>query len=247
MLNFICSGVRAKNEIICEIGGVELTVVIDSGSKYNIVDGRAWEFLKKNEVQVSNQRTSTDINFNAFGENPLTFMGVFEAKVETAKRSMLADFYVFKDYGRVLIDYDTAISLGILKLGESINQVDVTEKASKFKNIVVNIPINRDVTPVVQPYRKIPVPLEDATNVKIDELLSNGIIEKVDGPSSWVSPLVVVPKIDGVRVCVDMRRANQAVERENHPLPTIEDFLPHMGEAKWFTKLDVKDAYHQVN
>lgn len=43
-----------------------------------------------------------------------------------------------------------------------------------------------------------------------------------------------------------MRRANEAVKRENHPLPTMEDFMPHLGKGKFFTKLDVKSAYHQV-
>lgn len=36
-------------------------------------------------------------------------------------------------------------------------------------------------------------------------------------------------KADGdIRLCVDMRRANQVVERENHSLPTMEDILPHL-------------------
>lgn len=112
----------------------------------------------------------------------------------------------------------------------------MNEVAGKIKGIVVNIPIDRNVVPVAQPYRRIPVPLEDTVNSKIDELSSLGIIEKVNGPSPWISPLVVVPKEGDVRVCVDMRRAYEAVDRENHPLPTMEDFLPHMSEAQWFTK-----------
>lgn len=43
-----------------------------------------------------------------------------------------------------------------------------------------------------------------------------------------------------------MKRANEAVIRENYPLPTMEDFLPHIGKGRVFTKLDVKDAFHQV-
>lgn len=59
--------------------------------------------------------------------------------------------------------------------------------------------------------------------------------------------MVIVPKkIGDVRICVDMLRANEAVERENHPLPTIEDFLPQLGQAQYFSKLDIKHAYHQV-
>lgn len=43
-----------------------------------------------------------------------------------------------------------------------------------------------------------------------------------------------------------MRRANGAILRENHPLPTMDQLLPKMRNAKYFTKLDIKDAFHQV-
>jgi len=40
------------------------------------------------------------------------------------------------------------------------------------------------------------------------------IIERAEGPTSWVSPIVVAPKKTGIRICVDMRAANQVIERE---------------------------------
>lgn len=43
-----------------------------------------------------------------------------------------------------------------------------------------------------------------------------------------------------------MRRANMAIKRENHPLPTMDQLLPKMREAKLFTKLDIKDAFHHI-
>ena len=52
---------------------------------------------------------------------------------------------------------------------------------------------------------------------ELDELLKLDIIEKVEGePTPWVSPIVTPPKKDGkeIRLCVDMREANQAVKRE---------------------------------
>lgn len=63
---------------------------------------------------------------------------------------------------------------------------------------------------MTQPYRRVPVALEEAVDKKIDELLKQGIIEVVNGPSKWISPVVVVPKENYVRICVDMRRANEA-------------------------------------
>ena len=49
---------------------------------------------------------------------------------------------------------------------------------------------------------------------KINELEENEIIEKVKGPTTWVSPLVIAPKHNGdICITVDMRVANQAIKR----------------------------------
>lgn len=73
------------------------------------------------------------------------------------------------------------------------------------------------------------------------------IVEKVNGPSKWVSPLVVAPQGENdVRICVDMRRANEAVQRTNHIMPTFDDFLPRLKNARFFSKVDIKNAFHQV-
>ena len=58
---------------------------------------------------------------------------------------------------------------------------------------------------------------------------------------------MAVPKSNGdVRVCVDMRCANEAVIRERHPIPTLEETLAALNEAVVFLKLDLRWGYHQV-
>lgn len=83
---------------------------------------------------------------------------------------------------------------------------------------------------------------------KLSELLQQDIIEgPLEGTHGWVSPTVAILKDNGeIRLCNDMRMANKAIIREKYPLPTIEDLLPLLGRAKIFSKLDVKQAYHQV-
>ena len=49
-----------------------------------------------------------------------------------------------------------------------------------------------------------------------------------------------------VRLCVDMRRANKAIIRERHPIPTIDEVLEDMQEGSVFSKLDLKWGYHQI-
>ena len=73
------------------------------------------------------------------------------------------------------------------------------------------------------------------------------IIEKVNGSTPWVSPLVLIPKKSGaVRVCVDMCRANKAITCECHPTPTIDDLIQTLNGATVFSKLDLRSGYHQI-
>lgn len=175
---------------------------------------------------------------------------MFTAVIQVGNKQQTDKFYVANESGKFLLVYDTATTLNVLKIGYDINSIDEAQKGelSKIKGIIVDIPIDPNAKAVQQPYRRIPIPLEKAVDEEVQSLLDQGIIEKVR-TSNWISPLVVVPKDNGnnVRVCVDMRRANEAVIREKHPLPTIDDFLPELSGAKWFSKLDVKSAFHQVD
>ena len=102
--------------------------------------------------------------------------------------------------------------------------------------------------PVAQPVRRIPFGVREKVERKLDELLESGIIEEVpEGPTGWVSPLVVVPKADGdIRICVDMRCANQAIVRERQPIPTIEEVLQDLNGSTVFSRVDLKWGFHQI-
>lgn len=86
--------------------------------------------------------------------------------------------------------------------------------------------------------------MKEKYHAKIQNLINRDIIDEVKGSSRWVSPIVSILKENGeVRLCVDMRRANEAIAREYHPLPTMDVLLPIiLRVANIFTKLDITDA-----
>lgn len=60
--------------------------------------------------------------------------------------------------------------------------------------------------------RRVPFSFKDKVTAKINEPLEHDIIERVKGTTNWVSPIVVMPKPSGdIRLCVDIRRANEAI------------------------------------
>ena len=167
---------------------------------------------------------------------------------------------VVKGPGRSLLGKNTAEKLGVLRVGPDVcsltvegSDADIREKyrevftgVGKLKDFQLKLHIKDDVTPVAQPVRRLPFGLRAKVDEKLDELLAKDIIEEVShNPTEW--PLVVVPKTDGdVRICVDMRRANSAIERERHPIPTIEEVLYDLTGSTVFSKLDLKWGFHQV-
>jgi hypothetical protein len=79
---------------------------------------------------------------------------------------------------------------------------------------------------------------------KLKTMTKDGIIEKVDQPSEWVSQMAVTTKKNGdLRICIDPRPLNKALKREHHPMPVLDDLLPDLAEAKVFSRLDLKDGY----
>lgn len=194
--------------------------------------------------------TEVDRRFTCYASNhPMEMSGSFMAVVEGGGRKVDAKFYVAKNGQQCLLGDLTAKALQVLKVGFNIGCISKTARSefAKFKNVVVEIPIDGRVQPVQQAYRRVPYALEDKIDEKLRMLLDQGIIEKVEGPSPWVSPIVPVLKDSGdVRLCVDMRRANQAVLRETHPLPLVDEILGSVSGAKYFSKIDIKDAYHQL-
>ena len=82
---------------------------------------------------------------------------------------------------------------------------------------------------------------------KLIELEQNDIIEKIEGRMTWVSPLVIVPKRNSdICVFVDMRIANQVIQRERCPIPTVKETAQEMSGAFHFSKLDLYSGYHQL-
>ena len=61
------------------------------------------------------------------------------------------------------------------------------------------------------------------------------------------APILFVKKKDRIlRLCVDYRGLNKVTVKNRHPLPLITESLERFSQAKYFTKLDVREAYHRI-
>ena len=110
-----------------------------------------------------------------------------------------------------------------------------------------HIRVDPQQSPVQHPPRKVPVALRDRLKASLDDLEKQDIVAPVTEPTPWVSSIVVVPKKDGkLRLCLDPKDLNKAIQREHYPLPTIEEVAPRLHGAKCFTILDAKSGFWHV-
>lgn len=80
----------------------------------------------------------------------------------------------------------------------------------------------------------------------IDEFLQKGIIRPSNSPYAF--PIVLPSKKDGTkRMCVDYKPLNKIMVRNNFPLPIIDDCLERLEGKRYFSTLDLKNGFHQVN
>ena len=87
-----------------------------------------------------------------------------------------------------------------------------------------HIRIDESVMPVQHAPRRVPVPLRDAVQRTLSDLMQQGIVAPVQEQMAWISSIVIVPKKNGtLRLCLDPQDLNRAILREHYPLPTIED------------------------
>ena len=94
------------------------------------------------------------------------------------------------------------------------------------------------------PLRRIPVAMRDRVEAELRKMVDDGVIAPVSRPTPWVSALLVVAKQDGgIRICIDPKPLNKALQHSVYYMPTIDDILPKLTNAKVFSTVDAKSAF----
>jgi hypothetical protein len=119
------------------------------------------------------------------------------------------------------------------------------EALSKHQPWDHEIPLIPGKTPVAQPIYSLSERELTALKDYVEKSLAKGYIRPSKSPARY--PILFVPKKDGkLRMCVDYRRLNEITVKNRYTLPLIQEMQDRVRGAKFFTRLDLREAYHKI-
>jgi hypothetical protein len=117
----------------------------------------------------------------------------------------------------------------------------------EIKGVKANIVLKEGTVPKFCKFRPVPYALREDVSKELDRMIQDGVAYKVTN-SEWATPLVVVPKPKGVRLCADFKvTLNQFIETEHYPLPQAQDIFASLAGYSVFSCLDLSNAYQQLS
>ena len=199
--------------------------VLDSGSVSNLM---GLEYRALNARGLNAKMDGFRKQLYEYGGEKLEVVGHFSAEISVGVKTVNSQFVVI-ERGRCLLGHANSNALGLLRIGPgadvegACNAVGkdlatflqpkhpkVFDGVGKLKDYKLKLHVEPQVTPIAQKPRRVPFELREKVTAKEEQLIAMDIFERVDRPTSWVSPVGVSPKTsvisDFVWTCVKQIR-----------------------------------------
>ena len=199
-INHVFQVSDSNSNIDILIEGKSIQVIIDSGASVNCMDKDTYNSVKTASTKL--EKSSAKI-YPYASKIPLKLLGVSQFNVVVNGKVHKLIFHIIDGQCKSIIGLKCALDLGLLKLCVNSTEADsVTGKVDsilheykdrfeglgKLKDFELKLHIDRDIQPVAQSARKMPFKMREQVKNKLNDLLDQGIIEKVEGPTEWLSP-----------------------------------------------------------
>lgn len=237
------------------VNGVSLRMEVDSGSARTIVP---YSLSTLNAHAFPGPLLPYKKKLITWTNSELKVVGTELVNVQYGDRSVKLPMVVSHGSGPPLLGRAWFGALGISIQGvhtvdqEVTNFVDkfptlFNDKLDKYSGPLVHIDCKEGAKPVFLPCRPVPFSLRERVNQELNRMIDNSILTPVKH-SHWATPLRIVPKPDGsLRLCGDYRSTvNAGCLVDNYPLPTSNEAFFDLSGGKYFSKIDLMQAYNQL-
>ncbi len=228
-------------------------VIVDTGAEVSFLNAMDFSgFNSKRSIPLQLVKTT----FHNFDGSRILVRGCV-SKVATTfnNKSASCTFYIANvPHSIIGMDVISALRLSISCDGDSRVAATTADFDSRAVSEVreetaMSIKL-KDGSPstLITPVRRLPFALETPVEHEIRKLLAADVIESIS-TSPFVSPIVVTTKRDNsIRLCVDYRRVNSFTIPDQYPIPSVDELFSKIpGNVRYFSKIDLKAAYHQVD
>ena len=123
---------------------------------------------------------------------------------------------------------------------------DLFDGIGMIKDAIINLDVNPNAIPVVQPPRKVPQAMIEPLKTELNRMEQLGVIQKLDinEATAWCHNLVPVHKPSGkLQVCSDLRTINQALRFHAHNSYTFQDVISSIRGVKRVSKIDANSGF----
>lgn len=243
-----------KWQVSVEMEGEYISFRLDTGADVTVVPST---YAKKKFLEPTNKKL--------YGPNHqrLDVVGKLRVKLKYHNRESVEDIYYVRDLSYPLLGRPAIENLKMIKLVLNIQNTSLIEDIIKeypslFKGLgtipgVYKIDVKEDAVPYcLTTPRSVPIPLLSSLKEELLTLEKKGIINRIEEPSEWCSPIVIVPKkvtskdTPKIRLCIDFTKVNASIKRQHHPIPKVESTLAMISGAKYFSKLDANSGFYQI-
>ncbi|XP_052771110.1 uncharacterized protein K02A2.6-like [Mya arenaria] len=241
------------------INGKVVKMELDTGSGVSVISKRDFQKLFPNKRLLP-----TKLVLKTYSGEQINPCGIMKCKVTLNEQAEVLDLYVVENENRPLFGREW---LKVLKLDWSsiktlqVDNAEVKVKALKakyksvfskdlgtVKGVKAHLKVKENTTPKFVKARTVPFAMKPKIEKELEKLVDDGVLEKVTH-SQWATPIVPVPKPkdDSIRICGDFKvTVNPVLDIDHYPLPRIEEIFASLGKGKKFTKIDLKNAYLQI-
>ncbi|UYV73932.1 K02A2.6-like [Cordylochernes scorpioides] len=207
------------------------------------------------KIMGQQRLVESDINIGAAEFSELQTVGMFISTLRNGNYEIKEKIYVIRRLSEPLLSRRACELLNLARRIEVVaTRINpIKEFPEVFEGLgQIGNPYEIKLKPGAKPYavhtpRRVPIPLMEKLRTRLEELEKAGIIGQVNVATEWCAPTVIAGKPNGdIRLCVDLSRLNEHVQREVHPMPVVEHMLGQLGEARFFSKLEANSGFHQI-
>ena len=165
-----------------------------------------------------------------------------ESGQECTREEKLENLIAQQDWSHLNVEQQSQLKNIVMKH----HQVFIldSKELGKFRDVQGHINIS-DTQPVRTPLYRYPEMAKKVIADMLEDMEAKDIIEP--STAAWLSPIVLVRKPDNSqRMCLDYRKVNDHLQVDIHPLPRLEELVESASGNQFYTSLDMKEAYYQL-